>query len=317
MATVLAVFLMVGCRGTGNDFQSAFHPASVEAREMAGLGWMMVAVYGSVFFGTMGLVVLALVNRRSNGEAPGGSDRFVLVAGMVVPTVILVGMLVVSLRVSAAMRAPETAFRIEVTGNFWWWEVRYPDHGIVTANEIRIPVGVPVRLELKSRDVIHSFWVPNLHGKMDMLPDQMNQFWLRADREGVYRGTCAEFCGGQHARMGIDVVALSEDGFEQWVQERTRTREPGDARGKELFFSTGCAACHAVGGTQAVSNLGPDLTHMADRLNLAASTLPNTRENLKRWIVDPQSIKPLSLMPPTEIGPEELEALLDYLQTLK
>ncbi len=319
--TYLHVFWLVlasaGCGG--NDFQSALHPASSEARTIADLWWVMVIVYGAVFVGTMWFAAAALMKKKgpkgNPNQAPGGPVRFVVIAGMVVPSLILLLMLVYSLRTSAALRAPEAELTIEVTAHQWWWGVRYPDQGIVTANEIRVPVGVPVRLDLTSADVIHSFWVPNLHGKIDMFPDHVSRFWLQAEREGVFRGACAELCGDQHALMGLDVVVMAPEEFDEWVAARRETPAEGEGRGREVFFEVGCAACHAIGGSEAVADLGPDLTYLAERRNLAAAHLPTTPETLARWISDPQEIKPGNLMPPTDMSPDDLRALVDYLLT--
>lgn len=327
MIRILAIALLflplTGC--LGNDFQSALHPASEEARAIAWLWWLMLAVYGAVFAITLALTGMAIFRRQKPDEterpqAPGGPVRFVVVAGIVVPSIILIVMLVVSLGTSSAMRAPETAFTIEVTGHQWWWDVRYLDDGFATANEIRIPVGVAVRLDLGSADVIHSFWVPNLHGKMDMFPEHRNRFWLRADRVGSYRGFCAEFCGDQHALMGLDVVVMEPDDYREWVASRRvpppSPTEPTTLRGKDVFFDAGCAACHAIAGTDAVAVVGPDLTHLAVRRTLGAATIHNNREMLERWILEPQALKPGNLMPRTLLERADLEALLDYLQTL-
>lgn len=310
------VLLLPACGG--DRFQSALHPASEEARSIASLWWVMAVVYGIVFVTTLVLGAMAVSSRGEKGKAPpGGAVKFVIVAGLVVPSIILLVMLVLSLRLNSRMQAPETAFTIQITGYRWWWDVRYPDHGIVNANEIHVPVGVPVRLELLSADVIHSFWVPNLQGKMDMLPDHMNRFWLQADRAGTFRGVCAEFCGTQHALMTINVIALPPDEFEAWSkQRRIPPPPPEDRAGLDLFFSSGCAACHAIGGTEAIANLGPDLTSFASRKNLAASAIPNTPANLARWIRTPHLLKPGSLMPPTDLSDAHLTVLLDYLQTL-
>ncbi len=313
LASVLA-----GCGG--NDFQSVLHPASSEARAISWLWWVMVIVYGAVFVITLALAGVAVLRKKpadgESCEAPGGSHKFVVIAGIVVPSVILLGMLVYSLKASSAMRVPESDFVIKITAHQFWWDVRYPNQGIVSANQIRIPVGVPVRLELTSADVIHSFWVPNLHGKIDMFPDHWTRFWLQAERTGVFRGACAELCGDQHALMGLDVIVMQPEEFEAWVAERqggAAAREP--ARGHELFFSAGCAACHAIKGTEAVSDLGPDLTHLAERLNLAAAFLPNNPANLARWIADPQDLKPGNRMPPTDLEPAAMQALIEYLLT--
>jgi cytochrome c oxidase subunit II len=317
---LLAAFLsLMAVACGGNTFQSALHPASGEARGIAWIWWLMCGVYGAVFLATLALGAAAVLGKGRRGSAPpGGSVGFVVVAGMIIPAIILVAMLILSLRVSSRLRVPETEFAIEITGFRWWWDVRYPAQGIVSANEIRIPVGSPVLLELKSADVIHSFWVPNLHGKMDMMPDHMNRFWLRADRPGIFRGVCAEFCGDQHALMAIDVIVMPRKEFDVWVERRSMAPgPPAGSRGSDLFFSTGCAACHSIQGTAAVANLGPDLTNLAERKTLASSTLPNTPANLERWITHPQLLKPGNLMPPTEIEASDLEALIEFLQTLR
>ncbi len=320
---ILMLWLLAGCQG--NDFQSALHPASEEARAIAWLWWLMLAVYGGVFLITLALTGMAISRKQKPTEsgrpqAPGGPMRFVLIAGIIVPSIILIVMLIVSLRTSSALRAPETAFTIEVTGHRWWWDIRYPDEGFATANEIRIPVGVAVRLDLGSADVIHSFWVPNLQGKMDMFPEHVNRFWLRADRVGSFRGVCAEFCGDQHALMGLDVVVMEPADYQEWVASQREPPPPPTSatglRGREVFFEVGCAACHAVAGTDAVAVVGPDLTHLAVRRTLGAATIQNNREMLERWILEPQVLKPGNLMPRTLIERDDLEALLDYLQTL-
>lgn len=314
----LLALALAGC--PAEHPQSALHPASQEAGRIARLWWVMLGVYGAVTLATFALLAAALLRRRG-AEAPGGGVRFVVVAGIVVPTVILVGMLFYSLRVSTALHLPEAAFTVRVTGFQWWWDVRYPDHDIVTANELYVPVGEVVRLELRAADVVHSFWVPNLHGKMDLLPEHPNQFWLRAEVPGVYRGQCAEFCGLQHALMAFDVVALPKDEFERWVAERQRPHpEPADDElrlGQEVFFSAGCNACHAVGGTDAVALVGPDLTHIGTRRTLGAGTVANTRGDLAGWISQPQVLKPGNLMPPSYLEPRELHALVRWLETLR
>lgn len=315
---LLLALVTTGCGG--NDFQSALHPASSEARAISWLWWVMVIVYGAVFVFTLALAAVAVLKKKPEdgevAEAPGGSQKFVVVAGIVVPSIILLGMLVYSLKASSAMRIPETDFVIRITSHQFWWDVRYPGPGIVTANEIRIPAGVPVRLELTSADVIHSFWVPNLHGKIDMFPDHWTRFWLQAERTGIFRGACAELCGDQHALMGLDVIVMEPEAFDAWVTgKRAPSPELKASRGHELFFSAGCAACHAIDGTEAVADLGPDLTHLAERLNLAAAFLPNNPENLARWIAHPQDLKPGNRMPPTDLEPADLQALVEYLLT--
>jgi cytochrome c oxidase subunit 2 len=190
-----------------------------------------------------------------------------------------------------------------------------------TANEIHVPVGRPVAIDLKSRDVIHSFWVPNLHGKMDAIPGRVTNTWLQADSPGVWRGQCAEFCGLQHAHMALTVVAHPAHEFEQWLSAQrepaTQPTEEIALRGQQVFLSGPCMMCHTIRGTPALSAFGPDLTHVASRRTLAAGTIPNTRGHLAGWILDPQVIKPGTRMPPTALGSEDLQALLAYLERLR
>lgn len=214
---------------------------------------------------------------------------------------------------------------ILVTGRRWWWDIRYefPQASdiVATANEIHIPVGRPVHLRLVTADVIHSFWVPALHGKRDLIPGRENHLWLQADRPGVYEGQCAEFCGYQHAKMRLLVIARPEDEFHRWIAEqRLPAREPAtesERLGREVFLKSSCVMCHTVRGTGAASRAGPDLTHLASRRTLGAVSVPNTRGHLAGWILDPQGIKPGNHMPPHAFPAEELHPLLDYLESLK
>jgi cytochrome c oxidase subunit 2 len=210
---------------------------------------------------------------------------------------------------------------VEVIGHQFWWEIRYPDSGVVTANEITIPAGEPVRLLLRSADVIHSFWVPQLHGKMDLVPGRENTFWVTADTPGRYRGICAEFCGIQHAKMHKLVVALDRPDFDAWLQDQqAEAAEPATEqarRGREVFLQSSCVECHAVRGHTPPNDVGPDLTHLASRFTLAAGILPNNRGALGGWLLDPQSQKRGARMPPTNLSGPDLQALLDYLEALR
>jgi cytochrome c oxidase subunit 2 len=216
------------------------------------------------------------------------------------------------------------ALPIQITGHQWWWEIRYPGKEpvdlVTTANEIHLPVGRTVRVDLNSVDVIHSFWIPNLSGKKDMIPGHPTSTWLRAVREGVFRGQCAEFCGLQHAYMDLHVVTESPVKFAAWLKEQQKSApaptEPSTQLGRQVFEQRTCLMCHRIQGSMASATVGPDLTHFAGRAMLAGA-VPNTRENLARWIVDPSSTKPGVLMPPTPLKPAELNALLDYLATLR
>ncbi|MBB3220835.1 cytochrome c oxidase subunit II [Pseudoduganella umbonata] len=213
------------------------------------------------------------------------------------------------------------AVKIELTGHQFWWEVRYPDEGVTTANELHVPVGRPVVVTLKSRDVIHTLWVPNLAGKRDMIPGRTATISLRADKPGVYRAQCAEFCGLQHALMALPVTAVAPAQYERWAQARGRAApEPAsDSRrlGREVFVRAACAACHTIAGTMANGTLGPDLTHLASRPTLAAGMLPNDRANLQAWIVDPHRFKLGANMPPSPLPARDMHALLDYLESLE
>jgi cytochrome c oxidase subunit II len=214
---------------------------------------------------------------------------------------------------------------IEVIGHQWWWELRYRDslasNNFTTANELHIPVGRPIRLYLTSHDVIHSFWVPNLHGKRDLTPGYIAQSWIQADRPGIYGGLCAEFCGHQHAKMRLTVIAESLDDYTKWVEnEKSPSLPPADSiqqRGLSTFTNGSCILCHTIAGTEANGKMGPDLTHIGSRLTLAAGSLPHTSGNLAAWIVDPQRIKPGTKMPPNPIQPADLQALIAYLENLQ
>lgn len=212
-----------------------------------------------------------------------------------------------------------------MTAQDWWWAVRYPDdangRGFVTANEIHIPVGQPVAIELKSADVIHAFWVPQLAGKTQTIPGQTNRQWLQADRPGIYRGQCSQYCGAQHAHMAFEVVAEPPAAFHAWLAaQRQPAPAPAAGAGAERrgqrVFAARCAGCHAVRGTDAAGDAGPDLTHVGTRRLLAAGTLDNTPDNLRRWIAHAQQVKPQSLMPSIALAPRDADDLAAYLATL-
>lgn len=326
MGAVLAALFLAGCAG---EAPSALDPRGVAAAEIATLWWISFGLGTAVFLVVTGLLLYIVFVRARGADIPDKDAHpadgrlWIWVGGIIVPLIILVIFLFFNLRSLNALASPATptTVTIEVVGRQWWWEVRYPDEGITTANEIHIPVGQPVQIRLTSADVIHSFWVPQLHGKIDMNPGQLNSMWLQADEPGVYRGICAEFCGVQHARMQFLVVARPAEDFEAWLE---RERQPAPAavdenvrRGQQIFLGSACVYCHTVRGTNATGNLGPDLTHLASRRTIGAGMLENNRGNLAGWIVDPQHIKPGNLMPPTNLHGSELQALLDYLETLQ
>ena len=291
------------------------------ARTVEGLWWLLFWISAVV----VAIVVVLLgysLRRRVTGSTdsddptpvPPWGNRFVVWSGFVFPAIVLLVVLAVSLVDLADLgRTGPPAIEVEVVGHMWWWEARY-EGGAVTANEIHIPVGVPVELSLSTSDVIHSLWIPALHPKRDMIPGRVNTITLQADEAGRHRGMCAEFCGLQHANMGLFVVA--DPDFEQWLAQQ---REPAAAtgRGEEVFLGSTCVGCHTIRGTAADAEVGPDLTHLASRETIFAARLDNTRENLATVITDPQSAKPGAAMPPTSLDDEDLAALLDYLESLK
>lgn len=243
-----------------------------------------------------------------------------------IPFVLLLIIAIPTVRLSFALAADPgpDALEVRVVGHQWWWEFEYPQLGIATGNEMRIPVGRPIRLIIESDDVIHKFWVPKLAGKMDAIPGRTNQMWLQADEPGIYYGQCAEMCGTHHANMRLRVVALPQAEFDAWVANWGRGPVVEDEaqlaaveRGRMVFETRACYACHAIEGTAARGTAGPNLTDIGSRTTLAAGILENTPENLARWISDPQSVKPGSLMPRVGLSPDELRDVVAYLSSLR
>jgi cytochrome c oxidase subunit II len=312
---------------------SIVDPRGPAAQAIADL-WWLVAVLGLAVFAVVVVLVLISATRRRDGSLAddtlagerwaGGGNALIVVGGVAVPTVVILVLQVLSMTTAADVRVgdrnPAEPLRIEVTGHKFWWDVAYPDLDIRTANELHVPVGRPVEVAVTSADVIHSFWVPQVAGKIDMNPGHTNHLELQADEPGVYRGLCTEYCGIQHARMQLVLVALEPADFDTWTADRAGPpAEPeGAARlGREVFEAQQCIHCHAVEGVSGMAQLGPDLTHLGSRLTLGAGILPNDRDTLRDWVVDPQRFKPGSRMPPTNVDGDELEALLDYLLGLE
>lgn len=324
---LLLPLLIAGCGGP----QSMLGSSSPGAAAVERFWWFSLSSTGMLALLAVGALLYA-VTRSGRASAPlsGGDtarreERFILLVGAVFPALFLVVFLVQSVRTGASAAPPPgpPGLTIEVVGHMFWWDVRYPDHGITTANEIHIPEGVPVAVVVRSADVIHSFWVPQLSpGKVDMVPGRSNTTWLLAPEPGIYRGQCTEFCGVQHALMSLEVVAHSAADFEEWVARRSEPPpEPAGAAalGREVFLREGCAPCHAVQGVSdpgPAGDPGPDLTHLASRRTLGALVVPNTPENLRAWVEDPHHFKPGVRMPGTRLPPAELDALVAYLTTL-
>jgi cytochrome c oxidase subunit II len=328
-AVLLLALLPAGC---GRTNLSAANPAGPQAERIETLMWTMTALGTAVFVAVVAMLLYATWRGRRrvlpsvSTEDERQMTRWV-VGAVGVSALILIGVLVANLGTGRAMAsfAERDALTIKVVAKQWWWQVEYldprPYRRVLTANEIHIPVGRRIRLVLESHDVIHSFWAPNLLGKVDMIPGYRRVTYFEADREGMFEGRCAEFCGHQHARMQFRVFAQPEAEFEAWYEGQLRPaehpRDPVVALGQQIFLQKGCVLCHQVRGTLAGSRFGPDLTHIASRTTLAAGTIPNTRGHLGGWIVDPQKIKPMSHMPPNAVTGDELQALLAYMESLR
>lgn len=320
-----------GCAG----WQSALDPQGPQAGGLRDHFLLFLTVCSVVWLLVAAILAAALLRRR--GSAADGPDLRpdpsserrmgrVVAAGAVITVLTLVGLTAASFFASRHYEAQAAdALPIRVTGFQWWWEITYPDprpdRTVVTANEIHVPVGRPVRIELAASDVIHSFWIPSLAGKRDMIPGRDTTLVFTAQREGVYRGQCAEFCGLQHAHMSLIVVAQAPEAFERWRAEQAApAAAPASDEAREglaVLTRRNCASCHAVRGTPAAGTVGPDLTHVAGRATIAAGLLPVTRGSLAAWIADPQTIKPGNLMPMTPLAPDELRAVSAYLAGLR
>ena len=312
-------------------------PGGIQAQAVYHLWLILLAVCTVVFVGVMAALALALRRAPRAGhdtppavEWPERSEPAIARAvriGVALSTVLLLGLLGASVYTSWALaRLPlANALHIELTAHQWWWEARYddpePSRLFVGANELHIPVGRPVLLTLRASDVIHSFWVPSLVGKKDLIPGRDATVMFRADRSGVYRGQCAEFCGYQHAKMALFVIADEPQSWQRWA-DRQRAPAPAprttqEARGRELFERGTCAMCHAVDGTLAGGRQAPDLTHVASRMTLAAGALPNDAAARAAWIVDPQAFKPGAHMPATALSPQDAGAIAAFLESLQ
>jgi len=313
--------------------RSVLDPAGPQAGHIAALWWFMLWVSVAILTLVTLALLLALFRSaaRSSGSTavttpePAPERRAGIIVGVCVAATCII--LIVFLTASVvtghrmAQLASDQGVTIKLTGYRWWWKVEYSDpepaKTVITANEIHIPIGRPVLINTYSQDVIHSFWIPALQGKRDLIPGNPSAIWLQADQPGVFEGQCAEFCGFQHAHMRLVLVAESQEQFQAWLDaQRQPARSPANStaeRGQKIFVSGPCALCHSIRGTDANGHVAPDLTHLAGRLKIAAGTLPNTPGHLAGWIIDSQHIKPGNAMPPTSLSAEDLQALLAYL----
>lgn len=294
------------------------------ARAIESIGWVLIVGGSAIFVGVMALLIVAIRKRGAVARPM----RWVVIGGVLFPGVTLAALYAWTVAIGPPWKPapPAGALVVSVTGHMWWWEVRYADPAtggdVLTANEIRIPSGRPVYVALASHDVIHSFWVPQLAGKMDMVPGRLQHLLLNADRPGVYRGQCAEFCGEQHARMALHVVALVPAEFDAWLRAQAapavEPATPRQAAGRAAFIANRCDACHSVRGVGASSRLAPDLTHLASRMHIAAGALPNTQAARERWIAHAQHEKPGARMPSYDrLDAGTLAAIADWLGSLQ
>ncbi len=326
IALFVSALFLTGCTST----QSILEPANASARDITGLFYFIFYIALVIFILVEGLLIFFVVRyqRRANTELPPqfhGNTR-IEVAWTLAPAIVLAVVFFMTVRsmanTSITAQAP-AAVKVTVIGHQWWWEFQYPDLGITTANDLHVPVGQVVDLTLESDNVIHSFWVPELMGKTDVVPDHANKTWIKAEAAGTYSGQCAEFCGAQHAHMLFHVVADDANTFNAWVkgqQATAQTPSGGDAAlGEQIFTSNGgCYACHTINGVdKAKGKVGPNLTHFGSRLSIAAGTLPNTPENLSTWLHNPQAVKPGNFMIIGKLADGDIQALVAYLESLK
>jgi cytochrome c oxidase subunit 2 len=311
-----------------NPVPSIFDPRSTNAESLYHLSNFVLAITGVIFVVVCSLLAYVMVKFRNRAtdvaREPAqvyGSTQIEL-AWTVIPILIVVVLFLSTARVIHAVQdgaKPAKAVAVTAIGHQFWWEFRYPELGIVTANELHIPVSTPTYLKLLSADTDHSFWIPQLAGKTDLIPNRINEMWMDPNQVGIYLGQCAQYCGTQHAKMLLRVSVESPEDFAAWVhaQKQPAMQDEKEAAGRRVFESTSCVNCHAVGGTNGTGRFGPDLTHLMSRHTIAAGAAENTSESLRLWIQNPDAIKPGSLMPAMKLSDQDLDALTRYLETLR
>lgn len=306
-----------------NTFVSASKPAT----EILHLAIFVIIITGGIFVIVGGMIIYAVFRyrRRKDDDDSEPTQIFgslqIEMAWVAIPILIVVVLFLTSTRLIFAIQGapqPKSAVSVTLVGHQFWWEVRYPKLGIVTANEIHVPVDRATYLKLESADVMHSFWVPELTGKTDLIPDHVNSTWIQPDHTGIYLGQCAQFCGSGHANMLLRVYVQTPEQFAAWVkqQQQPAVEEPSVAAGREVFMDNACMDCHTVQGTPATGHYGPDLTHVASRDTLGAGIVKNTPANLRAWIKDPDSFKPGVRMPAMQLNDQQLNEVTAYLETL-
>jgi cytochrome c oxidase subunit 2 len=340
-ATLMMPLLLAGADPSPQNL-SIFDPVSPPAEAIRNLSVLVLAITGFIFVAVEGILAYSLVRFRRRAAAGAAEppqvygSKPIEVAWTAAPALIVFVLVLVSARTLSEVKVPppqprpgDNALFVTVVGRQWWWEYTY-DHydgrelGFTTANELHVPAGEdgvarPVYLTLKSADVCHSFWVPRLAGKTDLIPGRTNCMWFQTDRAGLYLGQCAEYCGTQHANMLIRVVVEPPADFETWLENERRPAadDPAAAAGRSAFLAQSCVNCHRVRGTSAQGSYAPDLTHLMSRRTLASGMVPNTPENLRRWVADPQAVKPGCLMPAFGLSESERDRIVSYLQTLR
>ena len=322
IALVIASCLIAA--GCGHGSPSILHTHGSEAERIAGIWWLMFGLGAAVYAIVAFFIVWAIVRGRGSEkrEGPVSDNGWIVWGGVVVPVVILGVLAVVTVQATSQLRKPEAnALQVQVVGKRWWWAVSYPGTQYATANEIHLPAGRPVEIHLDSDNVIHSFWVPELAGKVDMIPGQHNVLRFTPKTPGTYIGECAEFCGVEHARMGFVVIVQTVTDFDRWLarEELTPSAPDGEAatEGEVAFMKQACAGCHTIRGTPAQGTVGPDLTDFGARSTIGARTVENTPPNLAKWIVNAPSMKPGALMPPLELSSTDVNNIVTYLEGLK
>jgi cytochrome c oxidase subunit 2 len=311
-----------------------FDPQSAPAHDIFRLSMFTLIVTGAIFITVSGLLLYAIIRYRQRPGADAdqeppqiyGSNQIEL-AWTVIPILIVVVLFLSTVRVIFGIQhaaEPKQALDVQVIGHRFWWEFHYPKYGVVTANELHVPVSSdpksprPTYLQLATADVDHSFWVPRLAGKTDLMAGQVNNTWIQPEVAGLYLGQCAQFCGAEHARMLLRVYAQSPEDFQKWIaqQQSNAAEDPSVSAGRAVFEQNVCINCHAVKGTVANGRFGPDLTHLMSRDTIAAGTMPNTRDNLEKWIKDPDAYKPGCLMPAMQLSDQDVDQIASYLATL-
>jgi cytochrome c oxidase subunit 2 len=315
-SAVLLTAILPACSGA----QSTLDPAGSGAEKIAQLFWVMLAGAAVIWLVVIGTAIFAGWLKRKPLRVRTGL-KLIIWGGVILPTILLAVLLAYGLRLMPELRATSGDLRIEVTGERFWWRVAYvaaDGSRVASANEVRMPAGATVELVLGSPDVIHSFWIPALGGKVDMIPGRTTRLTLRPTREGVYRGACAEFCGSSHALMAMTAVVMAPDEFETWLAGQAGPATDAAHPGRRVFEANGCGACHTVRGTEADGVVGPDLTHVGGRLSIGAGILQPTAADVRRFVANVEEIKPSVRMPSFGmLPPEDLDVLADYLVGLE